>query len=81
MSLNLNTQPSNKVLQTNRKYKTPKSVRLKKIELQQLEEFKNRIKEITSSEYCSDTQAFKILLTLSKHSTKTLIKKALSETL
>jgi hypothetical protein len=79
MAINLDKQTQKNISHTKRQHKTPKSIRLTKVELQQLEELKERLKELMLSEFCSDTQAFRVLLMLSKHSSKAVIKKALSE--
>lgn len=80
MAIDLDKKTQKTISHTKRQYKTPKSIRMTKVELQQLEVFKDRLKELTLSEFCSDTQAFRVLLMLSKHASNTLIKKALSET-
>jgi len=77
--LDLDKKITNRVSNTTRKYDTPKSLRLKKVELEQLEQFKIILKDITLSDYCSDTKALKVLIRLSKHVNINLIKKALSE--
>lgn len=79
MAIDLDKRTQKNVSHTKRQHKTPKSIRMTRIELQQLEEFKDRLKELTCSDFCSDTQAFKVLLMLSKHSSSIIIKKALSE--
>ena len=81
MTINLNKATHKKVTGTTRKYKTPKSIRLQQVGLQQLEDFKNRLKEITQEESCSDTQAFKVLLNMAKHVNDKTLKKAISNIL
>ena len=79
MAINLDKQTQKNISHTKRQHKTPKSIRMTRVELQQLEEFKGRLKELTFSDFCSDTQAFRVLLMLSKHASSATIKKALSE--
>ena len=79
MAIDLNKKTQKNISHTKRQHKTPKSIRMTRLELQQLEEFKDKLKELTLCEFCSDTQAFRVLLMLSKYSTKSIIKKALSE--
>lgn len=81
MAIDINKATKKTLSQTIRKYKTPKSIRLQQSELQLLENFKNKLKEITQTEYCSDTQAFKVLLNSTKYMSSTVLKKALSDTL
>ena len=81
MAINLDKTTNKKVTGTARKYKTPKSIRLQQNGLQQLEDFKNKLKEITKEEFCSDTQAFKILLNMTKYINDEILKKAISDTL
>ena len=78
MTLDLNIKTQKRLTSSTRRYKTPKSIRLQKSELQQLELFKNRLKDLTLSEYCSDTQAFRIMLNLTKHVNDSTLKKALA---
>ena len=80
MAIDLDKKTQKNISHTKRQYKTPKSIRMTKVELQQLEMFKDKLKELTLSDFCSDTQAFKVLLMLSKHSSNAVIRKALSET-
>jgi hypothetical protein len=81
MAISLDNTVKKRVTNTTRKYKTPKSIRLQQNGLQQLEEFKDRLKEITQEEHCSDTKAFKILLNMTKHVNINTIKKAISDVL
>ena len=76
--LDLNITTKARIVSTKRRYKTPKSIRLQQSELKQLEDFKNRLKDLTSEEYCSDTQAFKIMIKLTQHITDATLKKTLS---
>jgi hypothetical protein len=81
MTLNLDITTRKKLTSTTRQYKTPKSIRLQQFEIQQLETFKNRLKDLTLSEHCSDTQAFKVMLRLTYYITDNALKKALSSSL
>jgi NRPS condensation-like uncharacterized protein len=81
MAIDINKATKKTLSNTIRKYKTPKSIRLQQSELQSLEDFKKRLREITQTEYCSDTQAFKVLLSSTKHINSTILKKALSDIL
>ena len=80
MAIDLDKKTQENISYTKRQHKTPKSIRMTRVELQQLEKFKDRLKELTLSDFCSDTQAIRVLLMLSKHSSNAVIKKALSET-
>ena len=79
MAIDLDKKTQKNISYTSRQHKTPKSIRMTRIELQHLEKFKDKLKELTFSDFCSDTQAFRVLLMLSKHSSNAIIKKALSE--
>jgi NRPS condensation-like uncharacterized protein len=81
MAIDINKATRKTLSQTVRKYKTPKSIRLQQSELQSLEDFKKQLKEITQTEYCSDTQAFKVLLSSAKYINSTILKRALSDVL
>ena len=79
MPIDLDKKTQKNISCTKRQHKTPKSIRMTKVELQQLEIFKDKLKELTCSDFCSDTQAFRVLLMLSKYSSNAVIKNALSE--
>jgi hypothetical protein len=81
MAIDLNKSTGKKVTGTARKYKTPKSIRLQQSGLQQLEDFKNKLREITKEEFCSDTQAFKVLLNMTRYVNEKTLKKAISDIL
>jgi len=81
MAINLDKTTNKKVTGKARKYKTTKSIRLQQNGLQQIEDFKNKHKEITKEEFCSDTQALKILLNMTKYINDEILKKAISDTL
>ena len=78
MSLNLTKKSKKNIYQTTRQYKTPKSFRMTQNELDVFEKFKEKLKDITMSDVCSDTQAMKVLLQISKIVSEKDLKKALS---
>lgn len=81
MAIDLQKKISIKIASSNKGKKTPKSVRLLQSEIILLEHFKEKIESLTSINSCSDTQAFKVMLSLTKNATESSIKKALSSVL
>jgi hypothetical protein len=81
MAIDLQKKISTKIASSNKGNKTPKSVRLLQSEIILLEHFKERIESLTSINSCSNTQAFKVMLSLAKNATNSSIKKALSSVL
>jgi hypothetical protein len=81
MAIDLQKKISTKIASSNKSNKTPKSVRLLQSEIILLEHFKERVESLTSINSCSDTQAFKVMLSLAKNATDSSIKKALSSVL
>jgi hypothetical protein len=68
------TKPSNKDLK-------PKSFRCNQSKLNELEEFRLRLEQITHSHKCSDAKAIHIAITIANMSTEAIIKKAVAENL
>lgn len=81
MAIDLNKKTNSKITSTTRKYQTPKSFRLQKSDLEQLENFKDRLKDLTMAESCSDTRALKVMLAVMPNVQDAIIKKALSKIL
>ena len=81
MAIDLQKKISTKIASSNKGNKTPKSVRLLQSEIILLEHFKERVESLTSINSCTDTQAFKVMLSLAKNATDSSIKKALSSVL
>ena len=79
MGINLDQIKTRSITKIQKKYNTPKSIRLNNNEIMLLEELKIRILNITLENNCSDTQVFKMLLRLTKYVKDNRIKQALSE--
>ena len=81
MGINLNHKQDRSITKIQKNYYTPKSVRLTDHDLLLLEEAKKRVKIITESYHCSDSQMFKMLLRLTKYVSDLKLKKALGDLL